>query len=67
MNVQVSTELDKRIKSVSKRMGVKEKEIVEKALILYLDNFKKYASLKREMKMWDELSDEALENFEKSL
>ena len=48
-------------------MGIKKDELVDRAILLYLDNLSKYLELKQEMHDWDILSDEALLNFEKSL
>lgn len=57
----------RRIGSASELLGVGKQELVDKALLLYLDNLSKFLDLKRELKEWDALSDEALKNFESSL
>ena len=56
-----------KIGKASELLGVKKQEVVDRALLLYLDNLSKFIDLKRELKQWDTLSDEALHNFEKSL
>ncbi len=67
MQVQISRELDKKIKQASKALGFEDKKIVERALLFYLDAVKEQLALKREFKEWDKLSDEALVEFEKEL
>ena len=57
----------KKVNEASKLLGIKEQELIDRAVLLYLDNISKYLNLKQEMKEWDILSDEALINFEKSL
>ena len=67
MQVQTSKDVDKKIKEASKVLGLKEEEIVDRAILLYLDSMEKYLELKKEFKAWDNLSDEALNNFESGL
>ena len=64
MQVQTSKDVDKKIKEASKVLGMTEEEIVDRAILLYLDNMEKYLELKKEFKAWDNLSDEALNSFE---
>ncbi len=56
-----------KIGRASELLGIKKQEVVDRAILLYLDNLSKFMDLKRELKQWDTLSDEALHNFEKSL
>ena len=67
MQIQISTEIDKKLKQVSDISGFSEKDIIERAILFYLDTIEKQLGLKYELKEWDILSDEALENFENSL
>ena len=67
MQIQTSKEMDKKINKVSKVLGLGKEEIVDRAIEVYLDNISKYVELKKDFKDWDELSDEAFANFEKSL
>ena len=67
MQVQLSKETSKKINKASEALGIKEKELVNKAVRFYLDNVGQYADLRRELRAWDALSDEALLNFEKKL
>lgn len=67
MQIEIPKDTSKKIEEASKKLGVKKQQLVDKAILLYLDNIGKYLDLKQEMKEWDYLSDEALINFEKSL
>ncbi|MBW8048875.1 MAG: hypothetical protein FVQ77_00745 [Cytophagales bacterium] len=67
MQIQISTEIDKKLKQVSDISGFSEKDIIERAILFYLDTIQKQMQLKSEFKEWDMLSDEALENFENIL
>lgn len=67
MQIQISKDINKKIKEASEILGLEEIEIVDRAILLYLDNIAKYLNLKKEFKEWDRLSDEALENFERVL
>ena len=61
----ISDDTSKKIVKVSGILGIEKEELVDRALLLYLDNINKYVELKKELKEWDTLSDEALLNFEK--
>ena len=67
MQVEIPTDTSKKIERVSKILGIGKKELVDRAILLYLDDISKYTELRKEMKEWDALSDEALLNFEKSI
>ncbi|MEK6862232.1 MAG: hypothetical protein AABY07_09795 [Nanoarchaeota archaeon] len=67
MQIELQKDTSQKIEKASKILGIKEKELIDRALLLYLDSISKYIELKKEFKDWDELSDEALTNFEKSL
>jgi hypothetical protein len=60
MQVTIEKNLNKKIKDVSKALGVNEKQVIERAILFYFENIKNSVSLKKELKIWDELSDEAL-------
>jgi len=55
-----------KVDKASKLLGIKKNELIDRAILLYLDNIEKYLALKKEMKEWDLLSDEAIINFEKN-
>lgn len=64
---KISEDAYDRVDKASKLLGVKKQEIIDRALLVYLDQLSKYLDLKKELKEWDTLSDEALSNFEKSV
>ena len=67
MQIELPEEVSEKLEETSKRLGIKKEDLVDRAVSLYINNISKYAKLKKEMKDWDFLSDEALTNFEKSL
>ena len=67
MQVEIAKDTSKKVDKVSKLLGIGESQLVESAILLYLDKISKYLNLKKEMNKWDSLSDKALMNFEKSL
>ncbi len=64
MEIEIPKELDKRLTEISKDLGLDKEEVVNRALLLYMDSIQKMLLLKNEMNAWDKLSDEALEKFE---
>ena len=60
MKIKIEEKLDKKVRDISRALGVDEKQVVTRALLLYLESVKKTMDLKRELEAWDELSDEAL-------
>ena len=67
MQIEIEKDISKKINEASKLLGIEKSKIIDRAILIYLDNLSKYLDLKQEMKAWDTLSDEALINFEKSL
>ena len=67
MQIEIPKDMSKKLDETAKLLGIKKQELIDRAILLYLDNLSKYLDLKREMKEWDILSDEALMNFERSL
>lgn len=67
MEVKISREINEKLKDASEKLGFNENEIVERAVLIYLDMIKKQIDLSKEFKDWDKLSDEAIVNFENSL
>lgn len=65
--IKMSTDTLDKIGKASEVLGIKKQELVDRAVLLYLNNIDKYLALKREMKEWNALSDEALINFENLL
>lgn len=67
MQIELPKETSKKLTQASKALGIKDKELVDRAVVVYLDSIEKMLELKKEMKIWDVLSDEALASFEESL
>lgn len=67
MQIEIPKDTSKKINNVSKILGIKSQQLIDRAILLYLDTISKQMDLKKEMAEWDELSDEALLNFERSL
>ncbi|MDO8553325.1 MAG: hypothetical protein Q7S22_00830 [Candidatus Micrarchaeota archaeon] len=67
MNVNLSHNISLQVQEMAKGAGLKEDEIVNNAVVLYLDTMKKHMQLKKELTELDDLSDEALSNFEAQL
>ncbi len=65
MEITLTEEDVNKINEAGKLTGLEKKEIIKKALIVYLENLKEMRKLENETQAWDELSDEALLNFEK--
>ena len=60
MQIKIERKLNKKVRDVSRALGVDEKQVITRALLLYLESVKKTMDLKKELEAWDELSDEAL-------
>jgi len=67
MEIELPRDTNKKLSEVSSLSDLEKEEIVNKALLLYLDNIEKYLELKKEFRTWDKLSDEALQNFWRDL
>ena len=67
MELKLSTETRHRVEEASHLLGLEESELVNQAVLLYLDVLRKNVDLKKELKAWEALSDEAWTNFEKTL
>ena len=67
MQIELAPDTEDKLTTVSRLLGVKKQEVVDRAVLLYLESMSKYLDLKQEIKQWDLLSDEALNSFEHSL
>ena len=67
MHVDISKDVGMKVEQASNVLGIGKKELVDRAILTYIDSVSRFLELKKEFKEWDELSDEALLNFEKSL
>ncbi len=60
MPTHLREDLNKRINDTSKRIGVSKKELIDRAIVFYLDSVQHTMKLKEELDAWDVLSDEVL-------
>ncbi len=67
MQVNIHKDISTKVEYVSSIMGIDKKELVDRAILTYIDSVSKLLDLKKEFKSWEKLSDEALLNFEKAL
>ncbi|MBS3176375.1 hypothetical protein J4457_04005 [Candidatus Woesearchaeota archaeon] len=67
MNVELEKTTFQKVDRASKLLGIKKNQLIDRAVLVYIDNLSKYLDLKQELDAWDVLSDEALTNFEKAL
>ena len=54
MQIELPKETANKLSMASKALGINDKELAGRAILLYLDNIEKYTELKREMKKWDD-------------
>lgn len=67
MQLEITKGTSEKVTEASKQLGLEKKELVERAILVYLDQMNKQIQLKKEMNELDVLSDEALVNFEEAL
>ena len=67
MGIKIPREIYAELEKISENTGFDKQKIVENALLFYLDAIKKKADLNKEFNDLDELSGEALINFENLL
>lgn len=65
MPLVVEKKIRKNISDISRRMGIKEKELVDRAILLYLESVKKILDVEKEFSSWDALSDESMRKLAK--
>ena len=54
----------KELARIAHLTGLSEQELIDRAVLLYLESFRGMAELEEEIIAWDVLSDEALERME---
>ena len=67
MDFAISPAIDLEISNAAIALGFKKQELIESALLVYLDLIKNQIELNNEFTALDNLSDEALLNFEEQL
>ncbi|MEK7481118.1 MAG: hypothetical protein AAB604_03405 [Patescibacteria group bacterium] len=64
--IHVEEKINQNLEKTSKIMGIKKRELVDRALLYYFESIKDMVDLKREFDAWDRLSDEAMRMTAKS-
>lgn len=67
MEVEISKDMLKNIEKASKELDLEEKELILRAIKLYLYNLKSYIDLKEELEAWEKTGMEDLVNFERQI
>ncbi len=67
MDVAISRDTSIKVQNASEMLGIPQQEVVDRAILVYLDNLDKFLDFKKELAIWDKLSDEVWEDFDKSL
>ncbi|MCP4396558.1 MAG: hypothetical protein GY801_04525 [bacterium] len=67
MHIHLQEPTFAQLKHVSQSTGIQEESLIQRAILYYLDAIQKQLALSAEMDTWDQLSDEALADFEAAL
>ncbi|MFH1712988.1 MAG: hypothetical protein ABH896_02265 [Candidatus Jacksonbacteria bacterium] len=67
MQIQLKENLYNDVKTASRFIGVDEEELIDRALLFYLNSIQAKMDLEKELKAWDYLSDEALMSMDAGL
>lgn len=67
MELTISLQIDNQIQKASQLLGLNKNELIERAILYYLSDIMNNLNLRQEFEDWDNLSDEALNNFEKKI
>jgi hypothetical protein len=67
MKVVIKKKIKDDLKLMSHKFGIKESEVVDRALVFYLESLRNILDLEREFQGWDSLTDEAWGNASKRL
>jgi len=67
MQIQLKENLYDDVKTASRFIGVDEEELIDRALLFYLNSIQAEMDLEKELKAWDYLSDEALMSMDAGL
>ena len=55
--------LQKQVKVASKRLGLDERDVINRAVSAYLGNIKEFVNLQNELRMWDVLSAQTMRKY----
>jgi hypothetical protein len=67
MKVTIQKQLEQQMRHASEVMGVSEEELTERAMRFYLATIHQELELEKELNAWDQVSDEALLNMERTM
>lgn len=56
----LTKQLQKRVQLASKKFGLNEREVINRAVSSYLGNMEEFMSLQQELQLWDRLSAETM-------
>ena len=65
MPIVIEKKIQKNLKEVSRQMGIGKEELIDRALLLYLESARKILDVAEEFRVWDILSDESLRELAK--
>ena len=55
--------LQKQVKVASKKLGLNERDVINRAVSAYLGNIKEFVNLRNELRMWDVLSAQTMRKY----
>ena len=55
--------LQKQIKMASEKLGLNERDVINRAVSSYLQNIKEFTRLKNELRLWDVLSAQTMRKY----
>ena len=58
MNIKLASRINKRMKVASRVLGIEETEMMDRAMLFYLDNVENSLAMRDEFNAWESLSDE---------
>ncbi len=64
MEIEISRDIENKVERASQELGLSKKEIVARALQLYLLSIKDYIELKEEIDTWEEAGRQDLSRWE---
>jgi hypothetical protein len=67
MELILPESMELKISKASSILGFRKQEIIQRALVFYLDSINSQLELKNEFDNWDKLSDEAFSSFDNAL
>jgi hypothetical protein len=67
MKITIQKQLEQEVRRASEVMGMSEEELAERAMRFYLASIQQELELEKELRAWDEVSDEALLNMERAM